>query len=337
MSLQSSEMESDVPRSIIRLSGVLLLSICIYFAILCVLSIFKAGGEPLIGRLLPLAVPGGSGFTLERMREADTIQDIDILFIGPSQSYRSFDPRWFKEKGLRIFNLGTTAQSPLNTYHLLKANLKRMNPKLVVIAVSQHAMATDGIESFADLTSNMPVDASLIEMACSIKKITAMNLIVAGLIRDRLSPMAGFEQNNVPRDLYVKGGYVESSRDYSSHHLPDQMPLLIHTRQKQYLMKCLNLLNDVNIPAVTLSTPITSETISKISNYVENQNELQKLMNEKKVPYVDLSYSVPLLWNEHFFDELHLNPKGVAITGAYVHRWLEERGLLPPMRHNNNP
>ena len=72
--------------------------------------------------------PGGIGFTLERIREAETAGPVDILFVGSSHAYRGFDPRIFAALGFTSFNLGTKAQSPLNTDFLLRRYWPRLQP-----------------------------------------------------------------------------------------------------------------------------------------------------------------------------------------------------------------
>ena len=68
-----------------------------------------------------------------RFNEVRLYENLDILFIGSSHAYRTFDPRFFNSMGLRTFNLGSTAQTPLNTYYLLKIYAKSLNPIAFVI------------------------------------------------------------------------------------------------------------------------------------------------------------------------------------------------------------
>ncbi len=315
-------------RSFLRLVSVAILSFVSYLTILIFITRVQVGGEPLIRRVLPLAAPGGVGFSLQRLREASKTGNLDILFIGPSQCYRSFDTRWFQQHGLKTFNLGTTAQSPVNTYHLLKANILDMKPRLVILAVSQHAMATDGVESLADLVSNKPVDPTLIGMTCSIGTIPAVNLLIAGAIRDLFGPLKMVHQNNVSQDVYIPGGYVESSRTFKSHDIPNNSPLHMQQMQKEYLNRCLALLEENKIPCVCLSTSITVEIRNKITNYEKNQSVIEKSMSEAQVPYLDLNSELKLSWDEHFFDELHLNKNGVRLTCEFVLSWLNAIGKI---------
>ena len=63
---------------------------------------------------------GSDSFLYQRVREADTTANVNILVLGASHAYRGIDPRVFTEKGYRLFNLGSSSQTPLQTQILLK-------------------------------------------------------------------------------------------------------------------------------------------------------------------------------------------------------------------------
>src|SRR5690554_458534 len=65
------------------------------------------------------------GHTETRLKEVKSFGDVDILFLGSSHAYRGFDTRIFKKAGFRSFNLGTSAQTPLQTQILLRRYLDR--------------------------------------------------------------------------------------------------------------------------------------------------------------------------------------------------------------------
>ena len=59
----------------------------------------------------PVTRPRQSFPTFQEVRRHE---DVDIVFVGSSHAYRSFDPRFFAREGLTTFNIGTRAQTPLN-------------------------------------------------------------------------------------------------------------------------------------------------------------------------------------------------------------------------------
>jgi hypothetical protein len=114
--------------------------------------------------------PGGIGFTLDRMREAERTGPVDILFVGSSHAYT----------------------------------------KLMVMEVYPAALAVDGLESFYDLTVNSPVSRELAQMALAVKHPHALNAFVSAYLGRFWRPLNGLRQAEIPGETYIAGGYVEA-------------------------------------------------------------------------------------------------------------------------------
>ena len=300
-----------------------------YVALVAMLSVVRMGGEPLIGRVVPLVQPGGRGFTLERFREADRSGPVDILFIGPSQCYRSFDPRWFNEKGFTSMNLGSTAQCPITSLPLIQKYLDQLKPKLVVMVVSQHALAGDALESQADLASNLPIDRHVFDMTLATQDITAVTVALSAAVRNRLHPLAQAKQQVLLPDVYVPGGFVDTTREFEDHHLPPHMKLDLRDDQRRGQERCLAEFRLRKMPCVTVAMPITPETRAKIDNYAANHATITAWMQSLSVPYTDLNFVLDLKTSEHFYDELHLDRDGVRLANEALLAWLQSLHLLP--------
>ena len=89
-------------------------------------------------------IQGAYGHTYSRLSEVDTIQNIDLLFLGSSHAYRGFDNRYFERVGITSFNLGSSSQSSVQSNYLLKRYLKQLNPKQVIIEV--YPLTTFGLD-----------------------------------------------------------------------------------------------------------------------------------------------------------------------------------------------
>src|SRR5690606_4167572 len=76
---------------------------------------------------------GCYGHLNTRVKEISKFQDVDILVLGSSHAYRGFDNRVFEKQGLKLFNLGSSSQSPMQTNILLNQYVDELNPKLVVL------------------------------------------------------------------------------------------------------------------------------------------------------------------------------------------------------------
>ena len=52
---------------------------------------------------------------LTKVREASSRRGADVLFLGSSHAYRTFDPRLFAERDIEVVNLGSSIQTPLQS------------------------------------------------------------------------------------------------------------------------------------------------------------------------------------------------------------------------------
>ena len=181
-------------------------------AVVYVLLLIAAGTVSRFGADRNLKHTGGSDEMLfNRVRDIDTTARYDVLVTGSSHAYRGFDPRVFQRNGLRLFNLGSSAQTPAQTSVLLDHHLHRVRPGLVIMEVYPKAIEQPGIESALDVISNDRIDRSTLRMALATRHITVLNTLiyatflqVTGLDRDRVSP-----EVRANGDRYIRGGYVQ--------------------------------------------------------------------------------------------------------------------------------
>ena len=85
------------------------------------------------------AYPGGDSFL--RFRELPAYNNVDVLFMGSSHTFRSFDPRLFSRHKLTSFNMGSRAQTPLNSYYLLRKHIAHLNPRLIIFETYYETLA----------------------------------------------------------------------------------------------------------------------------------------------------------------------------------------------------
>ena len=88
-----------------------------------------------------------------RIGEIPGHKNTDILFLGSSHAYRSFDPRIFSHYGYSTLNLGSSAQTPVQTNMLLEKYLDVIKPGLIVYEVYPFTFSLDGLESCLDILS----------------------------------------------------------------------------------------------------------------------------------------------------------------------------------------
>ena len=151
------------------------------------------------------------GFLNTRIKDIANYRDVDVLFLGSSHCYRTFDTRFYRSHGISCFNLGSSNQTPMQTLVLLKAYLDSLAPRYVVFEVHPDIMDQDGVESAVDLLINMPVTCDATRMAWRSGNMKEINTWLYAIynhnIRHRLEQ---FTEDSVMDDaVYVPGGYVE--------------------------------------------------------------------------------------------------------------------------------
>lgn len=272
-----------------------------------VLMLWLLGGT---GRLRNVSYRlGGDDFLYSKSREIASIQQVDVLFLGSSHAYRTFDPRIFAERGISVFNLGSSNQTPLQSEVLLRQYLDSCNPRLVVIEVHPDIIDYDGIESALSLLSNVPPSWHMLPMALRSRNLRVLCTAPYAMLHNLFPPsFRSFDEPPVRGvNHYVSGGYVE--RDMARYTPSDEPPYHIAPlpAQTAALRRCLNYLDSKAVPFLLVQTPDTRTRLEAYSNL----SDFQSLMSSLG-PFCALR-SDALVDTLHFFDSDHLNQRGVDL------------------------
>lgn len=281
-------------------------------------------------------IPGNYGMMGLRMDELNKLclhNTPDLLFIGSSHCYRTFDTRVYDSAGYHSFNLGSSNQTPKQTFALLSLYLQHFSPDLVVIEVHPDIMENSGDESAIDIVSNTKLFAPIRDMALSQKSLRVFNTMCCSFVERVLhngTIHPGDSIVNVGTQSgdttvfvdfkYIKGGFVEVS-PYCYKPIPLK-PKTIEVRddQMEYLKLCLWLLDYHSTPYMLVEVPCTRNLYQSYTNHVDFEKKMRSLV------YLDSEY---LNLNEDqrltsllddttcFFDDDHLNQKGVSIFNKF--------------------
>lgn len=312
-----------IPRFLLRVLG---------FAAFC------AALYPLLISALSFAAPDGyvpniryplNGYGHERTRMADVEghERVDIVFLGSSHAYRGFDPRIWTQRGHTSFNLGSTAQSLLQTELLVAAELRDLHPKLAIIEVHPGPFRESGVESALDLIANRRIDRHTLRMAVRLRHPYVWNAIAYGALRQA----AGYDERFVePRrrkeDQYIDGGFVERTEGHftpsgsAKREDADPAPL-----QWAAFQRVLADLQSQGIDFILVEAPMTRWMNEGI--YPERAG-FDSLMHASG-RYISMNGKVDLDDSLHFFTKGHLNQSGVELFNAALIDTLQQRGWLP--------
>jgi len=256
-----------------------------------------------------------------RLEEAENQKDLDIMFIGSSHCYRSFDPRNFAKYGWKTFNLGSSSQTHVQTNYILKKYLNEMKPKLVVYEVFPSMFMSDGIESTINLLSSSPnLDYNLLESAVKSKNVKVFNSGIFSIFLNVTNLKSKINKSKSRREIdkYIKGGYVERKLSFNEEKVSTELwePL---SYQLKYFDKNIELLKDNGIPYILVQTPYTM----KYSNF----KEIDDYFDSKGLYY---NFNTLLHFNNKsdFYDAHHLNRIGVKKLNSRLIEKIKEDKLI---------
>jgi len=274
-----------------------------------------------------LKVPlGRDGYSFTRLQEAENYGNVDVLFMGSSLTYRGYDPRLFEQAGYRIFNLGSSAQTPIQNEMLAKRYLHKMKPGLVVLEVTPNIFMRDGVESTTDLLANGPVDVHALWMTYQVGHLYGWNSLLYRWSKERLfGPREFTEAPQRGDDSYISGGYVQRALERNARrHFAPGPKQQVYPFQEHAFERMLELFRVRDIPVVLVDPSVTRPYYSHYPD-----GEVFAARMTATAPYLDMNQLVSLDDSLHFYDTHHLNQEGVELYNAAVIEELEKLGLLP--------
>jgi hypothetical protein len=189
---------------------------------------------------------GGAGHSQLRFQEAALQRNIDLLFIGSSHAYRNYDPRIFKQAKLNAFNLGSTAQTPVQTIQILENLGENLSPKYLIIDFFLPLFYNEGMESSIDLLANTDFYLQNWFEHTDLKWYNA--LVYRTLSKDIFRWKSKTCSAIIGHDQYIKGGYVESQQPFDPKHLAPQATGELNIHQIHALDQIIQWSEARNIP-----------------------------------------------------------------------------------------
>ena len=252
---------------------------------------------------------GAYGHAHSRLSEVKNYGEVDILILGSSLAYRGFDTRIFSENGYQTFNLGSTAQTPVQTKVLLNRYLDILNPELVVYEVYPFTFTIDGVESSLDIIANDKNDFNSLKMALEINKIKTYNTLIYGFTRDLLGLNKSFYEDAVKgNDQYVPGGFVEKEILFYQPRKRDKREISFYDYQLASFSENVKMIKANNIEMILVFAPITRALYDSYTNI----NYFDSIMKGYS-KYLNFNEIITLNDSLHFYDSEHLNQKGVEL------------------------
>jgi len=251
---------------------------------------------------------------------------IDMLFIGSSHAYCTFDPEIVDNSlGTTSFNLGSPLQHPDTSYHLLKKALETQNPKTVVFeiywdmlddefelkqadsvlsAIHDNKFKREFIRDVFPLNEKIKYYFKPIRYQQDVFAYWDENLtdsVEKKLYHKELAntndkPNTDSEQTTTQGVSYHKGrGFI-----YSDIIIPevefnetnqfvgfDGAKWEFDKKQKEYVKKIVELCRENDIEIVFVTAPIANISMEHIKNYHALHEKIASFAEEMDVPYID--------------------------------------------------
>lgn len=257
---------------------------------------------------------GGLGRMDTRISEIKEYSDVDILFLGSSHAYRGFDTRMYKEIGLDVFNLGSSNQTPMQTKVIIHRYLQDLKPKSVILEVNPMSFESDGIESALDLIANDKNDIETLKMIWKLKHIKVLNTAIIGFLRDWTDWNIGngVDSKNA-NDNYIRGGFVEKELEFYKPKKILSKKIILKKDQLLAFENIIEDLTDEGIEIFLIRAPVTNNLYQSYTN-----NEDFDIKMNNYAPYLNFYNLMSLTDTLHFYDQHHLNQKGVQMFNNLV-------------------
>jgi len=251
---------------------------------------------------------GAYGHLYSRLKEVKQLDgNVDILFLGSSHSYRGFDPRNFK--GKKTFNLGSSAQAPVQTKILLNRYFDKINPKMVIYEVYPSTFVADGVESSLDLIANDKNDFESVKMALELNNVDTYNTLIYAFFADILNLNKKFvEPITKDDDTYISGGYVEKKIKYEKNeNFIKNNVWELNKKQIENFEENIAFIQEKKVNIVLVYAPIRKA----LYNSYTNNSYVDSFMTSYGLPYYNFNQLMQLDDSLDFYDSHHLNQYGV--------------------------
>lgn len=286
---------------------------------------------------------------------------VDLLVIGSSVSYMGISTQvMYDDYGIAAYDLGTAAQSPWGTYHMLIEALKTQRPKVVVFDASMIPLLhpDDGMnESDADGIDEKSKRAAVIEtygMKWSKNRYDAV-LDWSPYIKSPYRLLLPYMQYHARYKELRPGDFAGTPSEYSprafknfkgfipalvGRSAPQKKPPLgvkkrspLFERSERYLRKIIALSKERGVPLLVVMAP--NPGMGEKPERMERANRVADIAREQGVTCLNFNViyeKLSLDFSKDYADVMHLNHYGHKKYTKWLGKYLKRHFDLPDRR-----
>ncbi len=276
---------------------------------------------------------------------------VNLVFIGSSYSYRTFDPEVFDKKlNINSFNMGSPLQKPVETYYVLKETLKYQKPSLVVLDINWGLFNDDKyLNTKLWNFDNMKFSANKIGYLLNVFDVDQYSYALFKTVRyhqhteELIKKLMGKDvtASSVNLDSYLKNykgkGFIVDNNVVDVNTIKSKFDNAIKSpktyvwnkKQLKYLDKIVNLCKKKGIKLIFVTAPQSPIYLELYDAYwfdYENINKTaNKIADMYEVEYIDynmINKEKKLVTNEDFSDSSHLNYGGAQKVSSHLAQYL---------------
>lgn len=297
------------------------------------------------------------------VEDAKSLDSLDVLILGSSHAFKTFDPRIFKDKGYQMLSLATPSQTPQNSYFILKDFFdgvlspkdRRPLPKVIVHELYCKTISDrSALESYMRSVEHHPATYNFFKLGALTKNVTSINMFFSSMLKRKFGL---YEEKRTYSDapVYVKYGYYKTTSTRGEAHRRYDLPIeqmvfeneqakIQYKREKirdssicsgapsehqmSYLKKIIDLSNSYRVPVVLVVAPMPSDYTLNIKNYGKILDSLESFASENNISFIEDFSSIKINEKTDFADRDHLNVLGAAKVSKFFIQKLEEEGFL---------
>lgn len=298
-----------------------------------------------------------NAFTQKRFEDFYNLpkNSLNMVFIGSSHAYCTFDPENFDSYfNIYSYQMGTPLQHLDTSYYELREIYNTQNPDVVVLEIYWDVL-DDTFEmkqanSFFEVLQNEELKKEYIKKVFPLGEKVKYYLLPMKFQQDYFA----YETNQIEKKLEEKYGLKKKKIEYqkgeeyyrSKGYVYCDMGMLpgeynetnqfksldgkyweLDDTQSHYVKKIAELCREKGSELVLVTAPVALVSMDYIKNYDMIHNKVAELAKQIGANYIDyniVNQQIPMLTNDNFRDDAHLNDSGVQIVDRHFRNWLTE-------------
>jgi len=275
-------------------------------------------------------------------------ENIDVVFLGASHAYRSFDTRILDEQlGMNTFNMGSSSQSVKDSYFLLREMYSHHLPRYCILEMSWaryniYDFSSNATSSYILYDYFRPSVNKLYYFFSAFNEQTAINAVLPFRRYPITAPSKYLENIKAKmtkeyfgcsysvaaydNEHYAGKGYVYRNKGFSRGNVGKVEPytwsnLNINNEAVYYFDKIYKLCEENGTELILVTAPVPLASVAAVGNYQEAHEFLDSLAEKYGLVHYDFNLAKKALFenrDEYFYDSGHMSGLGANVFSNKV-------------------